>query len=156
MVVAVILDIVSFQLLKRWQVLMVLSASTALTSLHFYLLNANTAALLMAIASVRYAVFIKHQKKRLLVIFLALTVIPPLSQFSEMYELYAIIGSLLLTVGAFISNQAQLRLVMMLGTSCWLIHNVYVGSPMAIALETGFLLSNIIGFYRLKRSASSP
>ncbi|QBG34343.1 YgjV family protein [Litorilituus sediminis] len=154
MVIAISLDIVSFQLAKRWQVLLALSASTALTSIHFYLLDVYNAALLMAIASLRYAVFIKYQNKCLLILFLLLIIIPPLNQLAEYYELYAIVGSALLTLGAFFTEQKRLRIVMMFGTLSWLIHNIYVGSPMAIALESGFLLSNIIGFYRLHKVAA--
>lgn len=150
MLIAIFLDILSFQLQKRWQVLLVLSASTALTSIHFYLLDMYNAALLMAIASIRYSIFIKYQKKLLLVLFLVLTLVPALTQLKAFYEIYAIVGSSLLTIGAFFNRQSALRLIMMLGTLSWLIHNVYAGSPMAIALEAGFLLSNIVGFYRIK------
>ncbi|PHI38304.1 hypothetical protein CBQ28_04265 [Pseudoalteromonas sp. GCY] len=154
--VAVLLDLASFQFMKRQQVLLALSLSTALTAIHFYLLDATAGALLMAVASLRYLVFIKSQSKRLLIGFLLLNTVPPLVHLNANYELYAVFGSVLLTLGAFIREQVVFRCVMMLGTVCWLIHNCYIGSPMAIVLESTFLVSNLIGLGRIymKRKTS--
>ncbi|PCK32413.1 YgjV family protein [Pseudoalteromonas piscicida] len=146
---AVLLDLISFQFMQRKHVLLALSISTALTSVHFYLLDAIAGALLMAIASLRYLIFIKLQSKRLLIVFLLLSAVPPLTQLNANYELYAVFGSCLLTIGAFITAQIAFRFMMLLGTLCWLIHNYYVGSPMAVILEGTFLISNLLGLARI-------
>lgn len=37
---------------------------------------------------------------------------------------------------------------MLLGTLCWLLNNLLMGSPVAVLMEGLFLISNLVGYYR--------
>ena len=62
--------------------------------------------------------------------------------------LLATLGSLLSTTAAFLAGDRGFRLLMMVSSVVWIGHNVLAWTPAAIALETVFLGSNIVGYYR--------
>lgn len=58
------------------------------------------------------------------------------------------LGSSFQTIAAFKKNDKQLRELMIVGTSFWLIHNYLSGSPIAVLMEIIFISINIAGYYR--------
>nr|WP_235576760.1 YgjV family protein [Pseudoalteromonas sp. P1-9] len=73
-------------------------------------------------------------------------------------SLIALFAALLQTYASFQANDFTLRCFMIVGTLCWILHNVLVFSPVAVMMESVFLMSNLIGlwrFYAKKRLSAS-
>ncbi|USD35863.1 MULTISPECIES: YgjV family protein [Ferrimonas] len=149
--VAIVLDLCSFQFRQRHWVLRCLCLSTLLTAIHFALLGHWTGALLMALACVRFAVSLITTRPFWCWVFLLLTLPLTLLSWAGLPSLLSATGSALQTLSAFQRDDKRLRLGMIAGISFWLAHNIVVGSPMAIAMETLFITSNLIGLWRFHR-----
>ena len=145
--VVFVISVVTFQFRRRKQVLLCCVAITLLMAVHFLLLDAQTAALLALIASVRYFIAIYWQSNRLLYCFLFLILASTLGTYAGPLSVLAGAGSTLSTIALFRGNQG-FREFMMAASAIWIIHNVLAGSPGAIALEVFFLISNVVGYYR--------
>ncbi len=50
-----------------------------------------------------------------------------------------------------LASDKRFRELMMLGIAIWIVHNILAGSPGAVVLETFFLGSNLVGYYRFYR-----
>ncbi len=78
--------------------------------------------------------------------------------FNQWLDLLSLAGSLLQTRAAFCRNDKRLRELMFVGSGCWLLNNILLGSPMAVLMESVFIGSNLLGYYRfyLRRKGSAP
>ncbi|BDY04775.1 YgjV family protein [Ferrimonas sp. YFM] len=146
--VAILLDLSSFQFRQRRRILQCLCLSTLLTSVHFGLLEQWTGAGLMLLASARFAVSLFSTAKGWQGVFVVAGVGVTLLTWAGLPSLLSGIGSTIQTLAAFRRCDRQLRLTMLVGISFWLAHNIVIGSPMAIALESLFILSNLVGYQR--------
>ncbi|TKB50623.1 YgjV family protein [Ferrimonas sediminicola] len=146
--VAILLDIASFQFRQRRHILLCLCVSTLLTALHFLLLHHWTAAGLMLLASSRFALSIRTTSPRWQWLFVVLGLGVMAATWGGLPSLLSGLGSTIQTIAAFRPCDRQLRLTMLLGISFWLAHNLLVGSPMAVAMESLFILSNLVGYWR--------
>jgi hypothetical protein len=79
---------------------------------------------------------------------LGLGIIGFISTYSSPASLFMFGAMILFTIGAFQKNDKFLRLLMMTGTILVITYDVIIFSPMAILLESFFLVSNILGYYR--------
>lgn len=52
------------------------------------------------------------------------------------------------TYASFQGKDFTLRLLMIVGTVCWIVHNLLAFSPLAVVMETVFLISNLVGLWR--------
>ena len=57
-------------------------------------------------------------------------------------------ATILITTGSFSHNDKFLRLMMISGGLLWFIHNLILGSPIGLIVETVFVGSSCIGYYR--------
>lgn len=146
--IAIVFDLASFQFKKKEQVILCLFFSGVLIGTHFLLLEHYTAASLMLIAVLRYFVSLFSSSKKWLSFFLFSSFIATTLTFSGLLSVLSFIGSSLHSIGAFCKEDKTLRLVMMLGTLFWLVHNALANSFMAVIMEALFLGSNIVGYYR--------
>ncbi|WP_051216129.1 YgjV family protein [Ferrimonas futtsuensis] len=146
--VAIVLDLISFQFRRRRRILQCLCLSTLLTALHFALLEQWTGAGLMLLASSRFAVSMISTARAWQWVFVAAGVAVTWLTWGGLPSLLSGIGSTIQTLAAFRRCDRQLRLTMLVGISFWLAHNIVVGSPMAIAMESLFILSNLVGYLR--------
>jgi len=60
------------------------------------------------------------------------------------------------TYGSFQHSDRVLRQCFCAGNVCWIVHNVIVGSPVAILIELSFLTSNLVGYWRLYGRRAAP
>ncbi len=58
------------------------------------------------------------------------------------------LGSLLSTMAAFLAADRAFRLWMMASSVIWIVHNIIAATPAAVILETFFLGSNVVAYYR--------
>ncbi|MFQ1779370.1 YgjV family protein [Aeromonas veronii] len=127
---ALLLDLLSFQLRDRRRILACLALSCALNAGHFALLGQWSAACLLLLASVRFLVSIWLVHRILMWFFMGLACAAALATYQGLLSWIGLLASLLL------------------GTLCWLGNNLLVGSPVAALMEGLFLVSNLVGYYR--------
>ncbi|HCD15223.1 YgjV family protein [Shewanella sp.] len=155
---ALLSDLLSFQFRHRRAVLACLLVSGLLISAHFILLNHWSPAILMLVASVRFFVSIFTVDRRLMWLFMAASVTAVALSFNQWLDLLSLAGSLLQTRAAFCRDDKRLRELMFIGSGCWLLNNILLGSTMAVLMESVFIGSNLLGYYRfyLRRKGSAP
>lgn len=146
--VAILFDLASFQFKKRKQIVSCLCVAGTLIFSHFILLEQWTAAGLMAIATIRYFVSIFTTSKHVMFVFLFCSLIVLMSTFMGTISFLCFAGSVFQTVASFSKNDKKLRLLMIIGTSFWLLHNFLIDSPVAVVMEALFISSNLVGYYR--------
>ena len=146
--VALIFDILSFQFKNRKYILHSIAAACFFMAVHFLLLDQWTATVLMAVSSVRYAVSGYTTERRWMYFFSALAVVGTIWTYAGLVSILSFGATFVLTVAAFSKTDKRLREITFFGVSLWIVHNVVVWSPSAIGLESFFLMSNVIGYYR--------
>ncbi|UPR53942.1 YgjV family protein [Vibrio cyclitrophicus] len=146
---AALFDIASFQFKNRTLLLSALSISALLIAAHFALLNEWTAACLLVIGACRYlaGIFISNPKIKWLFYFV--TLLGTVLTFSGLTSILSCTASLLHTKASFSSNDKLMRWLMVIGTGVWGVHDVIVGSPVAVLIDVLFIASSVIGFYRI-------
>jgi len=147
-VVVFFFDLASFQFREKRHVLACLVFSGFLMGCHFYLVEAYTASVLGFIASVRFLTAIFTHSRWLLGLFLSLVFINAVLSYAGLITVLATTGAAITTTASFLASDKRFRELMMLGIAVWIVHNVVAGSPAAVALETFFLGSNLLGYYR--------
>lgn len=145
-----ILDLLAFQFSRRAISLALLACSTSLLSVHFWLLDGNSASALMALAACRYLVAIVTTRRGMKWGFLAASLLCGLMTWQHMFDALPLAGSLMMTLAAFQADAMRLRIFTLSGSLFWLINNILAGSPVAVAMETTFMLSTLISYWRLK------
>lgn len=145
---ALLLDLLSFQLKDRKSILVCLAVSCALNGGHFALLEQWSAASLLLLASLRFWVSLWCSGRGWMWCFMGLACALTLATYQGPLAWLGLLASLLQTRAAFCSGDRQLRRWMLLGTVCWLVNNLLVGSPVAALMEGLFLVSNLVGYYR--------
>lgn len=146
--IALIFDIFSYQMKKREHVLMFFVTSSVLIALHLWLLAQTTAALLLGVAALRFFVSIFTTDRRLMYFFLVLSTILAVTLYSGPLDILAWGCNVIFTLASFQKTDRLLRKTMMCGTSLWIIYNILIFSPAAVMLESIFLTSNVVGYYR--------
>ncbi|SKA02256.1 YgjV family protein [Photobacterium toruni] len=146
---AALFDIASFQFKNRTVLLSALCISALLIAAHFMLLDEWTAACLLIIGSCRYlaGIFISNPKIKWL--FYLVTLLGTVITFSGLTSILSCTASLLHTKASFSSNDKLMRWLMVIGTVVWGVHDVIVGSPVAVLIDVLFVISSIIGYYRI-------
>ena len=81
-------------------------------------------------------------------VFLLLNTIVLLVTFKQPVNILAFLATTLITYANFRKDDRSLRLLMMVGTTVWIVHHALVGSPVAVLIEASFLTGNIGGYYR--------
>jgi hypothetical protein len=148
MIVALGCDLVSWQCKQRRVILMWLIVSTLFIGTHLMLLEEYVAGTLIFIATLRFFTSIFSTNPKFMWSFLALVLLVGGLMYEKPIDLIAITANVIFNYAAFRPNDKALRLWTMLGTSIWISFNILIFTPAGIFLESVFLLSNIVGYYR--------
>ena len=152
--IAFLIGLSSFQFKTRKLVLACLIGSNLFNIIHFTLLHKTTAAGLLSVTAVRYLTAIFTTQKSWMYFFWAITTVTTCFSFQGLISLLPFLATLIGTWGSFQEQDRTIRRAIMLGTSCWIVHNALVGSPVATAMEIFMLASNFIGYRRHHGSGS--
>lgn len=136
-------------MLKFWFISALLNAS------HFALLGQYEAALFVGLTAIRFLVAAIQPRRHWMLLFMAGATFILLASYSSPLNLLPYAAAMLGTYGSFQTRLGRVRLCMAMGASCWIIHNILVGSPVAVLMELAFLLSNLVGFIRARRLAAN-
>lgn len=146
--IAIMFDLLSFQFKDRRKIVSCLFCAGILISAHFALLEQWTATSLMVIATIRYLTSIFSTSVKLMFTFAIGSMLATVITYSGITSVLSGIASIFQTAAAFNRDDRRLRELMIVGTSFWLIHNYLIGSPTAVLMESLFICSNLIGYYR--------
>lgn len=146
--VAIISDIISFQFKKKKNILILLIISAIFISLHFFFMHNNTAGLLVLVSILRYIFGIMRPYKIYCLFLVAISALICLFTYSGFLSLMSFSGFTFNTIAAFCKTDKNLREMMFVGTSIWLVHNFLLGSPGAVIMELLFLTTDVVGYYR--------
>jgi hypothetical protein len=146
--IALIFGLASFQFKMRRRVLACLVVGTLFNAVHFILLLRFAAAGLVLTTGARYLTAVYTTRRSWMLFFLAVTLLTTFLLYQSPVSLLPCLATLVGTWGSFQPRDRAVRLAMMCGTSCWIAHNVAVGTPVATAMEVFILASNLLGYYR--------
>lgn len=146
--IGLLFDLVSFQLRSRGRILICFICSCSLIGVHFVLLAQWTAALMTAIAAVRFAVSYFTIRRSWMYFFAAATCAGSALTYHAPINLLALASTLVANYGAFEPRDQRLRILMMISTAMWITHNAIVHTPAAVFVDSFFLASNFVGYYR--------
>ena len=145
----------AFQLRERRHILRGWFVAAAFAAAHFFVLGSIEAGMLVAVTALRMLISSFSTDKRLMWLFLLLSVAGFAWTYESPVSLLALAATLIGTVGAFHGTENAVRYSMMGTEVLWTIHNVIVWSPVAIAMEVLFFSSNLIGLLRHRRARAT-
>lgn len=132
-------------MLKFWFV------SALLNATHFAVLAQYEAALFVALTAVRFLVAAISPRRQWMYLFLALSTLLLVLSYSGPLNLLPYLAAIVGTIGSFCQNVVLVRLLMAVGASTWIVHNLLIGSPIAVLMELAFLSSNLLGYIKSRR-----
>lgn len=146
--VAICSDIISFQFKERVHIVGCLLVSCVMISLHFMCLGHWTAACLGLVAAFRFSTSLFSTSKLFLALFCAITLLVTYVTYDGLLSILGCSGALFGTVASFCKSDKNLRRLMLICTSIWIVHNYLAGSPGAVLMEFFFISSNLVGYFR--------
>ena len=144
---ALVTDTISWQCKRRQIVLTWLVCSTLLIGMHFVLLGEAVAAAVLFLSGVRFATAIFYTARWLWLPF-ALIGFVPLIWLHGPTDIAASILNVGFCWAAFQPTDRLLRLWVTPSIIAWIAYNAWIGSPAGMVLESLFLISNLVGYWR--------
>lgn len=135
---------------KKMKIVMIILQVNHLV--HFLLLGSIVSALSALLSGIRTALAIKISSKRVAALFIVLTLGSGIALADNIWQLWSIIGSVIGTYSVFLLKGIKLRIGFLIGSTCWLINNIIVGSIGGTLLEAAAICMNLITISRMYRS----
>lgn len=146
--IAIITDFLSFQYKERKKILILLTVSALLVAVHYLLLDKTTAFFLVLLWVLSFITSIFTHNKKILSLFLVLYLIAFLINFKELYDIIIFIWLFIILISKFQKDDKYLRIIMMIWTTFVILYNIIIFTPLWVVLESLFLWSNLIWYYR--------
>jgi hypothetical protein len=146
--IAFCFDLASFQFRDKNKVLVSLACASVFIALHFWLLQAHTAAVITIIAALRFLTATVTRSTLLMFVYLSLILGSALATYAGLLTILVTVSSCLSTWGAFRASDKRFRQVMMITATIMIVHNTLAQTPAGVLLELFFLGSNLVGYYR--------
>ncbi|MGR3806898.1 YgjV family protein [Pasteurella testudinis] len=116
---------------------------------HFLLLGAPVSVLSSFLAAFRTGLSIYISSKIIAFIFVGIGIIFGIWLATSLWDLFPIMGTCIGTLSLFLLKGIKMRLCLLLGSTCWLINNILVGSIGGTLLESCVIVINLFTIYRL-------
>jgi len=146
--IAIVSDIFSFQFKERKKIIIFFIISASCIALHYLLLDRVLAASLLWVWIIRFFISYHSTWKYWKYIFIGIFTLSSLIFYKDIYDGVVYIAMVLITIWVFQKEDKTLRLFLMCGTSFVILYNFLIFSPVWVLLESIFLSSNLIGYYR--------
>jgi len=150
------LGLLSSQFRQRRSILLCLVLGTAFNASHFLLLQRPGPAALIALIGTRYLTSLYTTDRRAMYLFLVLSAAAFATTYQSPVSLLALLAVCCGTWGTFHPDDRVLRRFIILGNTCWLLHNLLVWTPVGVLMEASFLGSNLIGYWRFYGPRRAP
>lgn len=146
--VTLIIECLAMQLKNKNRILALLSVSCFFNGFHYLLLDQPTAGYIFLFSSIRFLISIKWKYQWISAASLCVSLFITVSTYVGFLSVIGFVGTIFITIGSFSTNDKFLRIMMITGGSVWLVHNVILWTPIGILVESIFVGSSIVGFYR--------
>ncbi len=146
--IAIISDIFSFQFKKREAIITCFLISASCISVHYALLERYSAAIIIGIWIVRFFISLKSTHKYWIFFFIFFYSLATYIFFKDIYDFLILFALSFSTIASFQKDDKVLRYFMSWGTLITIFYNFLIFSPVWVLLESIFLWSNLVGFYR--------
>ncbi|WP_286235381.1 YgjV family protein [Thalassotalea sediminis] len=138
----------AMQLKNKDRILALLSLSCLFNGIHYLLLDQPTAGYIFLFSSVRFLISIKWKLQWMAAASLCVSLFITIYSYIGFLSILGFFATVFITTGSFSKNDKFLRLMMILGGSLWLLHNIILWTPVGILVEIIFVGSSAIGYYR--------
>ncbi|MDO6487492.1 YgjV family protein [Colwellia sp. 6_MG-2023] len=146
--VTLIIECCAMQLKNKNYILALLSVSCFFNGFHYLLLDQPTAGFIFLFSSLRFLISIKWKLKWLSFASLGVSLLITVATYIGLLSIVGFIATVFITIGSFSHNDKFLRLMMIIGGSLWLVHNLILWTPIGVLVEVIFVGSSFIGYYR--------
>lgn len=146
--IAIISDIFSFQFKERKKIIIFFIISAICIALHYFLLERYVGAFLITLWVIRFFVAYHKTQRYWIYIFIFLFGCTTVFFYKDVYDIVIFAATTFITVGVFQKDDRHLRLLLMCGTSLVVLYNFLIFSPVGVLLESIFLISNFVWYYR--------
>lgn len=123
----------------------------AVIGLHFFLMGSSTAAFAAWLSGIRSFVSSRTRHVGVMIFFLLLVWFLGIPNITQPIQWLTIIGTTLGTWALYREQGIRMRILMLMGTVCWVTHNATIGSLGGTMIEGSFLFVNSHTIYRLWR-----
>ena len=128
---------------------LLLTPYAVVIGLHFLLMGSYPGAISAWISSIRTWVSRRSNSLKWALSFMVITLILVVPRITSWVFVLPLLGACLGTWALFREQGIRMRTMLMLGTVCWLIHNIAIGSIGGSVIESSFLMMNAATLYRL-------
>ncbi len=128
-----------------------IAISSGLLALHFALLVQWIPALSLFINAIRNQVSRYRTGIKWFLIFATIQILVSAFMFDRMKDLLPIIASLISGYAVFCAKGMSLRILMLICTLMWFVHNIFYAAVGAIILDSIGILSNCYGMYHINK-----
>nr|WP_320109347.1 YgjV family protein [Halomonas sp. 18H] len=149
--VAALSGILAFQCRYDMKMLLLLSGSCLVWSLHFMLLAQPTAALLNLITAVRNLVGIRYRGAWLAGLFIGLYLISGGVSWQSRWDFLPVSAVIIGSMGIFFLHGLPRRSALLLGSLLWLVFNLQAGSVPGVMVMGADAVSNMYRMARWKK-----
>ena len=161
--IAIVASMLIYQQKTRKNLLICKAVTDVLWIIHYFLLGGYTGAIVTCVALVREVVFFRsdrHNKnsKRILVIFLCISVLCTALTWGGIFSIFAILGSMLSIVSFWVGEPKVSRIMAFPISGCMLIYGVSNGSMAVLINEVLVMVSSLIGILKhdRKKKTAAP
>lgn len=119
--------------------------------IHFYLMGSVNSTIASVLSFSRTVVSIKYSHSYLGVIFIILNILWGATVMHAPIDVLPILGACIGTYGLFYLSGINMRLAFLLGSICWILNNIYIGSIGGVLLESLVIVVNLLTIYRLSK-----
>lgn len=148
---AFILGIWTFRQRNDQRLRVFLALFSVVIGIHFFLLGGVTAAYAAWLSGLRSYVSSHTRHVAVMIAFLVMVWVLGIPHITHPIQWLSIMGTTLGTWALYREQGIRLRLVLLTGTLCWMVHNYAIGSIGGAMIETCFLFVNGHTIYRLWR-----
>ncbi len=152
---SLITGMTAFQFRRREHILRGWFLAALFAAAHFWFLDAYEACFLVLATATRLLVSSFTTDHRLMYLFLAIALGGFALTYQSPVSLLALAATLVGTVGSFQRSEKTVRYTMMTTEVLWATHNIIVWTPVAIAMEVMFFLSNLAGLLRHRKAVET-
>lgn len=151
MFIAVVLIIVTFQVKKDKIFRSLFVISGILAGIHFILLSAPTAALIVFVNASRWFISIFSKNKYWFWLYIVLFIISLYFTYTSWISIVVFFAGVISTIAVFRANQMDARKIYIGVDALWIINNIIIFTPVGIVAHLLFMTSNIVGYQRFRK-----
>jgi len=146
--IAIIADIFSFQFKERKKIIIFFMIAATCIAVHYFLLERYVAGGIVCLWIIRFFVAYHSTWVYWKYIFITLFTCTTIVFYKDYYDILILIAMSLSTLASFRKDDHSLRLFMMWWTLITICYNFLIFSPIWVLLESIFLGSNLVGYWR--------